>query len=373
MNDEQNRVRLTVNGYDFSGWKEVSITAGIERVARDFSLQVTYHRDNVQSAKFAGMIRPHDRCEVYIGADKVLTGFVDGTPVQYDGQSVSFAIAGRSLTGDLVDCSAIGAANQWRAQKLEQIAATLAAEYGVKVVADVPTGEAVADFAIEQGETVFEAIDRLLRSRQLWASDDEHGVLRIIKAGSQRAGGALRLGENILSGSAELDYKQRFSEYRCKGQQAGTDDRYGDAANQSSASSGDALVKRRRVLLFTQSGQASAADCQRRVRFEQASRYSQSLAAQYTVQGWRAGNGQLWQPNQLVRVVDQVIGFDADLLIVEVTWSLGGQGMKTQLKVAPIDGWLDRDPEAESKKKKAGKKGGDKLPDAEDWTVKAPK
>ncbi|XZG71732.1 phage baseplate assembly protein [Chitinibacteraceae bacterium HSL-7] len=368
----ENLVRLTVNGYDFSGWKEVSITAGIERVARDFSLLVTYPRD-AGVPQFSGLIRPHDECEVFIGSDKVLTGFVDGTPVEYDGESMRFAVNGRSLTGDLVDCSAIGGANQWRAQRLEQIAAALAAEYGVKVVADVPTGEPVADFAIEQGETVFEAIDRLLKSRQFWASDDEHGVLRIIKAGSRRAGGSLVLGENILQGAAERDYKQRFSEYRCKGQQAGTDDRFGDAANQSSARSGDALVRRRRVLLLTQSGQASAADCQRRVRFEHASRYSQSLAAQYTVQGWRSGNGVLWQPNQMVRVVDPVIGFDADLLIIEVTWSLSAQGMKTQLKVAPVDGWLDRDPEIESRKKKAGRKGGDTLPDGEDWTVKAPK
>lgn len=39
---EQNAVTLSVNGLEYRGWKKVSISAGIERLSRDFKLDVTW-------------------------------------------------------------------------------------------------------------------------------------------------------------------------------------------------------------------------------------------------------------------------------------------------------------------------------------------
>ena len=49
-------------------------------------------------------IRPGDLCQVFIGNDLVLTGFVDATPIRYDGNAVGVGVKGRSKTADLVDC-----------------------------------------------------------------------------------------------------------------------------------------------------------------------------------------------------------------------------------------------------------------------------
>lgn len=341
MTDAKNTVRLTVSGQDYGGWKEVSISAGIERQARDFTLSVT---DRWPCATdIPRRIRPGDLCEVFIGADKVLTGYVDGTPISYDARQVTVGVKGRSKTADLVDCSAINSPGQWRNQKLERIAADLAAPYGIQVVTETATGAPILDHQIQQGETAFESIDRMLRLRQLLATDDEHGRLVFIEVGKTRAATALVLGGaegNIKSASTDLDNKDRFSEYVCKGQRTGDDYAFAEAVSEETATLADSAIKRKRVLVIKQSGQADEGTCRDRVEYERAHRAAKSLATTYTVVGWRQADGRLWRPNQLVRVRDGIIGFDHDLLIVEVEYKLGDEGMLCTLKVGPRDGYL---------------------------------
>src|SRR5574340_693573 len=124
-------VTLVVNGTEYGGWKEVEISAGIERQARDFTLSVTDRWPG--ATDIPRRIKQGDVCEVYIGADKLLTGHVDATPIRYDGKSISVGVKGRSKTADLVDCSAVHKTGQWHNAKIERIAADLAAPFGIEV------------------------------------------------------------------------------------------------------------------------------------------------------------------------------------------------------------------------------------------------
>lgn len=343
-------VTLRVNGVEYGGWKEVEISAGIERQARDFTLSVTDRWPG--ATNIPRRIKQGDVCEVYIGADKLLTGYVDATPIRYDGKSVSVGVKGRSKTADLVDCSAVHKTGQWRNAKIERIAADLAAPFGISVIAEASTGAAVVEHQIQPGETVFECVDRLLTLRQLLATDDASGRMVFVNAGSGgSAATALKYGENILSADAPLDYKDVFSNYTVNGQRSGTDEDSGSALS-ATASASDAAIARHRPLVIVQNGQVNAQICADRARFERVHRAAKALETTYTVQGWRQADGSLWLPNQLVRVTDPVIGFDAELLIVEVTWRKSEEGTKTVLRVGPAAGYLPT-PEA-LKKDKAG-------------------
>lgn len=397
MTDSANLVRLLVRGTEFGGWKNVRIETGIERQARSFDLEVTDRWPGATDVP--RRIQPGDPCELYIGDDRIATGYVDGTPIRYDGTKVTVGVRGRSKTADLVDCSPLqgstssggagaadsgsrwaklgvqsidgkggvaaptaaraiannakgGSGGQWRGQKLEQIAADMAATYGVRVVAEVDTGPTIAH-QVQQGETVFESVDRMLRMRHCLATDNALGELVFIVAGSGgQAATSLELGVNIMTAESELDFKKVFSEYICKGQRSVTsqqtdEDEAGEdvetAVNSSvasSASATDTRVSRRRILVLKQSGQADEGTCGDRVTFERAHRAAKALETTYTVAGWRQADGSLWLQNQTVRVIDEVIGFDTAMLIAEVRYILDEQGLRTELKVGPLDGYV---------------------------------
>jgi prophage tail gpP-like protein len=399
--DATNVVRLLVNGSEYGGWKSVRISAGIERQARDFELEVTDRWPG--QAEIPRRIQPGDPCQVFIGDDLVMTGYVDATPIRYDGKSVSVGVKGRSKTADLVDCCPIEsgkstaassgggqwrdvigpdgkkpnvvkpgaiAVNQWRHQKMEVIAAGLAAPYGVRVIAEIDTGKVIPDHQVQIGETVFESIDRMMRLRHVLSTDNEKGDLVFIDVGSAgMAGTALELGKNLLSGSTELDYKGVFSTYICKGQRSGNDEQYGaDVAEEEgeaeetnsttvtgeTATATDARAKRRRVLVIKQSGQADGGTCQDRADYERAHRAAKALQTNYTVAGWRQEDGRLWLPNMMVRVRDALIGFDTDMVIAEISWLLDSQGLRTEIKVGPPDGYRTKAGKLKASKSQKG-------------------
>lgn len=399
--DTTNVVRLLVNGSEYGGWKSVRISAGIERQARDFELEVTDRWPG--QSEIPRSIQPGDPCQVFIGDDLIMTGYVDATPIRYDGKSVSVGVKGRSKTADLVDCCPIEsgkstaassgggqwkdvigpdgkkpnvvkpaatAVNQWRHQKMEVIAAGLAAPYGVRVIAEVDTGKVIPDHQVQIGETVFESIDRMMRLRHVLSTDNEKGDLVFIDVGSAgMAGTALELGKNLLSGSTELDYKGVFSTYICKGQRSGNDDQYGaDVAEEEgeaeetnsttvtgeTATATDARAKRRRVLVIKQSGQADGGTCQDRADYERAHRAAKALQTNYTVAGWRQEDGRLWLPNMMVRVRDALIGFDTDMVIAEISWLLDSQGLRTEIKVGPPDGYRTKAGKLKASKSQKG-------------------
>ena len=355
MTAKSNEVVLLVNGQEYGGWKSISFTAGIERVARDFTLAVT---DKWPGQNVAHRIKPFDSCEVYIDQDKVLTGLVDATPISYDASGVAVGVQGRSKTGEIVDCSAINSPGQWKGQKIERITADLVKAYGIDVICNVDTGDVIADHQIQQGETIFESIDRLLSLRNLLVTDDEFGRIVFLKPGAFKATSRLMLGENILTASAGFDFKQRFSEYRTKGRRSGTVKDSDAKALSQQASALDPNILRKRVLLVIQSGQCDASNLKLLAEYERAHRMAKSLATTYSVQGWRQADGSLWKPNMTVQVVDPVLGHDRELLISELEMRRDESGTVTTMQVAPKEGFLHKPHNAKKKKTGTGK-GGD--------------
>lgn len=343
-----NTVRLVAAGVEYAGWKEVEITPGIERAARDFTLEVTSRWPG--AAATARRIRPGDPCEVYIGDDKVLTGFADATPIRYDARTASVSVVGRSKTADLVDCSAESSPGQWRGLTVDKIVAALAKPYGIEVVAAASVGAALADHQVQPGETVFESVERLQRARQLLVTDDAAGRLVLTRPGTERAHDALVLGENILQCDAPMDFRDVYSHYITKGQKPGTDDSYGDDCS-TTATELEPNVARRRVLVIRQTGQGDAGSCARRAKYERARRMGKALERTYTVQGWRQSNGALWVPNLRVLVRDAIAGIDREMLIAEVAYKIGDAGTTAQLRVGLPESYEPEPPEAKKAKK----------------------
>lgn len=354
-NADDHKVRLRVNGMDYGGWTRVSIGAGIERQARDFDLGVSWQWPGQDQPL---PVKQGDKVQLWIGQDLVLTGWVFATPISYNPDQITRAVVGRSLTADLVDTSAVTEPGQWRQQSVQQVVQALVQHLGLQVVSQVAETAALTDHTIEPGETVFESIDRLLTLSRLLSTDDAQGRVVIAEPGSAgRAHDAIEYGKNVLEASAGLDFAQVMSEYRVVGQKSGTDESWAQDTNEVAASVTDPRATRHRPLLIHQQGQLTPQLAAERVNWERGSRMGKALAATYKLQGWRQSNGVLWVPNLIVRVKDPCIGFDRDMLITEVQYSLDEGGAVCTVQVAPPEAVLlePQDPYKARKLKKGGK------------------
>lgn len=345
---EQDTLRLAVNGKLYGGWKDMRVNAGIETISGDFDLNYFYSWDGQQPLP----INDGDACEIRMGDDVVLTGYVDDANESLDAESHEMQVTGRDKTGDLVDCSAVHKPDQWSGQTLQAIAAILCKPFGISVKAETGTGAPFPTVKVQPGETAFAIIERLCRMRAVLPVSDGKGGLLLAAAGKGgKAYSALVEGENILAISKKKSQKDRFSEYIVKGQQSGLAALGGGnvevisadgavttrAAAPASGRARDAGITRYRPLVIISEGEASGQSPQTRALWEATVRAGRGLRVEVTVQGWRQGNGELWRPNQFVEVKSRTLGLDDTLLIAGCGYSGNDSGTITALSLARPD------------------------------------
>lgn len=328
MAGPNSELSIVVAGKRFGGWLNVRVSRGMERAAADFSIDCT-QRWPGQDERFD--ISEGSPCEVWIGADKVLTGYVEKNKIRREATAAICQIAGRSKTCDLVDCSPDFDTVEFAGLTLARIAARLAKPFGIEVVAGA-TAPALPIAAAHHGETVWKLVERLARQQELLVMDDTEGRLVLDRLGSQRADDSLvHPSAGLLSIEISRDISQRFSEYRVKAQAAGgwaqntgRDDDEASAesiAHVESAVIVDNGVTRYRPKTILAEGAAKKEGVDARADWEARHNIGQSLKVNATVVKWRQpSSGKLWVPNLLVPVVIPSANVDALMALSEVTY-----------------------------------------------------
>lgn len=324
-------VEIKVNGNIYSGWKTARIPFGIEQIANSFELTVT---DRWVGQDNPYPIRIGSGCEVLLNGEIVITGYVDDNSPEFDANTHAISIAGRDVTGDLVDCSAIHKSGQWTNATLDKIVCDICAPFGIKVLIDAPLGDKFSTFSIQEGETAHECIDRACRMRAVMPVSDGKGNLVITRAKNGAPVAELIQGKNILYARGEFSLRERYSTYYIKGQDRGSDDNIDAPENhtQVSATSTDSFVKRYRPLIVLAEDKGAHATFKQRAEWERNVRRGRSARATVRVNGWRNISGEIWRANTLVRLTSTFLGADANLLIVGGTYILDeNQGEVTEL------------------------------------------
>lgn len=316
---------LLVDGQRFLGWTSASISASLDSIAPTFDL--TY-ADRWFYGGAPVRLSPGQACDLMLGNELILRGFVDEASVSESAGEVSLSVAGRSRTGDLVDCSAVHA-GEFENQTPSQIAAALCAPYGISVTSLVEV-DPLPFFAIEPGESVFEAIARATRLRGLYVQSTPEGDLRLHRSASMGRSGPLRRGQNILSVSRVISHAERYASIRVVAQESGLGE---DAAlgAQVGATVTDPGIRRHRPLLLVADTVEDSIEA--RAHWERNVRVGRGSRVSVTVQGWTSG-GKLWRPGQRVLVDCDSIDVTADLVISGVQLSLSRSGTTAQLELA---------------------------------------
>lgn len=322
-------VILKVDGKQYGGWKRIDIRRSLDYAVDTFSLGIT---DRWGGETTPRPIRMGSACEIWIGAEKVITGYVDDVNHRYDANERSIDIEGRSKVADLVDCSY---PIQLRAQTLEKIAAKLCEPFGIAVKTRVPTGAAFADQQADEGQPVFELLESLARQRAVRLVSDADGNLVITRASTEKLTGTIELGGNVRNGEARFSMRDRFKEYRLKGQRQDRSSAGGETSAHIKGIAVDLTVPRYRPTVLVAEEPVTLADAQRRAEWQRNVNYGRSMQATYTVTGWRHSEG-LWAPNRLVRIFDEFIGLPGIWwMIATVRLVLDDQGMRTEITTMP--------------------------------------
>lgn len=315
-------VQLLVNGNLYGGWQTVTITRGITQIAGNFELGVSQIWPD-QTTPIA--INEGDRCALQVDGETLITGWVDDVAIDYADRQHSVTVRGRDVTGDLVDCAAIHKSGGWKQQTLLKIAQDLCEPFGITVSAEVDVGAPFEAWTANNGESVFEQIDRMAKYLAVLPVSDGKGNLVLARAGKTRIGTALVLGQNIEASSCTRTGTDRFSEYIVKGQRPVSDDAQGEQATEIKGTAEDKNVKRYRPLIIIADEASDAAMLQQRAEWESHVRAGRATAITYTVSGWRHAAG-LWHPNVLVPVRDPFLRVQTDMLISQVRNRLDKDG-----------------------------------------------
>jgi prophage tail gpP-like protein len=326
---------LLVDGNTYGGWTSINVHRSMELGADAFELEAT---DVGGGSAERRPIRMGAACQVFIGDKKIITGHVDDVSVSYDAKKRSLSFAGRSRIADLADCALPLSAeqrSQFSGLTLAQIAQRLAKPFGLKVIDQVGGMKPSVVTTFEPGDRVFEFIESLARQEAVILGDDVDGNLVIYRASTVQLSTALRLGVNIRSASGQFSLRDRFSEYRFVGQAWGSDEMSGAQAAHIFGSAKDALVPRYRPTVLHLEENITLENASRRAQWQANVNYGRSRAATYTVTGWAHADG-LWEPNRLVQVFDDWMGFDGEwLMIAGVRYVFDKSGRRTELEVMP--------------------------------------
>lgn len=348
--DTPEKVILLVDGVRHSGWKSVSINRSIETVAGTFNLVLTERWPGQEAAR---PVMPGRPCQVLIGSDKVMTGYVDDTNPKYDKNSHTVQVTGRCKTGDPVDCSAIYRSGQWRGVRLETIAKDLLAPFNIQVKVEENTGRAFGSYSIEEGETAFECIERAARQRAVLLISDADGNLVITTASETMTGIVIEEGKNIESAEAAISWKDRYSKIIVKGQGKPTDSDFGERSTRGKGIANDESINRYRPLIIIAEDSGDGITLAERAAWERNSRRGKGNRATITVSGWRI-NDKLWQPNMLVSVTSPRLWLDDEpMLIAGCQYQLSGAGSTTVLSLAMPEAFEQISRGKKKKKKRA--------------------
>jgi prophage tail gpP-like protein len=336
---------LTVGNQSVTGWQRVSVTRPLAAIPASFSIEVTERYPNAADID----LKPGQPCTVKIGADLVLTGYVDRYTSSISAAQHTIRVEGRSKSEDLVDCSAIvenTSAGGTPTQGLQilngdalSIARQLAKPYNVEIKSNF-TGSLppVPQLNIMLGETVWEIIDRVTRYSELIPYDLPDGSIMFSKVGTESMASGFKIGANVEAADVMFSMDQRYSQYEghlMASMALGTD------AGQNMPGVGeivkdDEVPRFRKLYIISEQTVMGIPLAGKRAVWEKNRRWGQSFNFTVTADAWRDAAGALWSPNYLAAITaPQLKLADKNWLIGTVTYTRDESGQHAHLSLFP--------------------------------------
>lgn len=329
---------LRLGGADIRGWTQMRITRGIERVPSTFEISMT---ERFPGELNAVSVAPGTACQVLLGSDLVITGYVDVVAPMISPQGHQVHVVGRGKCCDLVDCSAEWPGGQINGTNALDVAQKLAAPYGISVALapGVGGGPAIPQISLILGETAWEVIERICRYAALLAYELPDGSLLLNQVGTSVHASGFTQGRNVQSATMQYRSDQRYSRYVAFLQSVEalwSQAPGGVDPNQIGVAIDPTVQRHRQLDIIAEAAAGGQEVAVARANWEMARRFGRSFMCRVTADSWRDGAGTLWQPNMLAPLELPLLKTaGVQWAISEVTYVLDQQGTTAELTLMP--------------------------------------
>lgn len=336
------KISIVIDGLEYSGWTDFTFSTSLDTICGSFAFGLRYTAET-------GSIGPGLPIQTFVDGKLLFTGYIDEMERKVSSNAFSVVYSGREKTGDLVDCCAAYKTGVWKTRtKVQDIVNALCAPYGISCVD--PNASTLNRFSLDDGETVFSAIDRISRFNKTLPRTTAEGNVTFAPRDFTLADDMLMLGDNVFSHEDNVNYLNRFSHYTAKGQtDSGTSvDYFGNMQQEqkwSSTISGSAEDKwlstffgrYRNTTLHPEfiSSNAKAKDI---AEWESRIRAARSTGITLRVKGWHQADGTtLWVPGMRVKYIAELLGIvdTFDIASVEYSYSKTA-GTVSSLLLRPV-------------------------------------
>ena len=329
MVKQKHEIVISIDGREFSGWDALAVNRSVDALCGDF--QFGLHEDKDTYGLGPGMV-----CKIYVDSELLSTGYVEKRTRSVDGAGASLVFSGREKTCDLIDCTAVYKSGVWKGKvNAITILNNLCEQYGIKAESHLSLVSSlqIANFSLDDGETIFSALDRLCRLLNVQPLTSAEGNIYLTKLGLEIADDSIEYGLNIIDTSENIDFSERFSDYEVKGTkttpggqqwitndqrafEAGTQTFRGVAVDEKMRNIG-----RYRKLVDHSSAQSSSAGAKLEAQWQANRRAGSSFSISATLGSWKQSSGKLWVPNNRVGYKNSRWGIEEEYIISSVRYT----------------------------------------------------
>lgn len=347
---DPDEVSIVIGTTSITGWANVALTRSVEAFPNNFVLTASdqFPDDPTRATVFGD--GPGQNCQIKIGSDIVVTGYVDRYGIDIGPGRHDVTITGRGLCQDLADCSAdlmnnpaVNGATMAAKSTLD-LAQKLCKSFGITAKsATTDLGKPVQFLTVALGETSYEIIEKVARYAGYLVYEDQSGALVLDRVGALVHSSGFTMPGNIESASSTLSIDQRFSHYTVVWNSVAQYSEISPILNNRADAKDDAFISQfpkryRPRIIVSEQYDPDAEYGQQRADWEKARRIGRSQAISLTCDSWRDSSGALWTPNMLAPINAPALKIvNKNWVIGTVTYRKDASGTHADLILMPPD------------------------------------
>lgn len=334
---EDETATLIVGGKKFEDWESVWVQKTWGDGFHQFRFQAAEREPTPQMYQLL-QIKPEAECIIELAGEPAINGIVVTRQAAYDENNHGVLLQGVSKTWPAARASVVHETNSFDGKTFMQIAEEILKPTGIKGTKFGTISEEKFKRAhCQPGRPIFDFLKDLASERKIIVTCTKDGDFLFVGEHESQSVGSLIEGVNIRKCQAVISISAQRSDFILHGQSAADNDQNMRTQAEQEAKEKGTMKAYSPILVPNEQPVWSEAELKQRAKNEAMWTEAQQVQATFVVQGWKAGNGKLWEEGKNVNVESKMAMLNMDLSIQSVTYTRDNTSgtLTTLLCVAP--------------------------------------